>query len=312
MRISVVWDWPPDVSQTTTWEDGLAAALNELRNRGHEVQVFMPCEKEQETIISSPLHEVVVSSEVALAVDFYNPDVVLTWGDMTRPNAVKLSKVGKPMAICFAGGEPNSYNTGLYDHIFVESEVYAEALKDHPSVSIAFGTNTDLFKPIQQNKSYDLILPATFALWKRHNLFAGASEGLRALAVGYMYDDHETECWQECLDRGVTILPHVSAKVLHYLYAASRVCVIPSRSDGGSQRSVLEAMAMNIPVIVTDSDKFDYEHLYRAEPTVESIRGYLNALLDGEQSTNTRDYILENWSHIKYADALEEGLRDLL
>lgn len=312
MRIAFCWDWPPNVSQTTTWEDGLAAALNELRNRGHDVRVFMPCEKEQETIISSPLHEITVSSEMALAVDFWNPDVVLTWGDMTRPNATKLSKVGKPMAICFAGGEPNTYNTDLYDHVFVESEVYADALHRHPSVSIAFGTNTDLFKPIQQNKAFDAILPATFAAWKRHNLFAEATRDLRALAVGYIYHDHETECWEDCLKAGATILPHVSAKVLHYLYAASRVCVIPSRSDGGSQRSVLEAMAMNIPVIVTDSDKFDYEHLYRADPTVESIKGHLNALLDGEQSTNTRDYILENWSHHTYADALEEGLRNLL
>ena len=314
MRIAFCWDWEYVLTQTPTWEDGLAAALNELKNRGHEVQVFMPCEKEQEKIAPTPLHEVVVSSEMALAVDLWNPDVILTWGDMTRPNAVKLAKVGKPMAICFAGGEPNTYNTDLYDHIFVESKVYKEALENsgHPNVSIAFGTNTDLFKPIVQNKVFSAILPATFAIWKRHNLFAEATRGLHSLAVGYIYHDHETDCWKDCLKADTTILPHTSAQVLHYLYAASRVCIIPSRSDGGSQRSVLEAMAMNIPVIVTDSNKFDYEHLYRAEPTVESIRGYLDALLDGEQTTNTRDYILENWSHHTYADALEEGLKNLL
>lgn len=309
MRIATVWDWPPEVSQTTTWQDGLAAALNELGNRGHEVQVFMPGD---DLIIQSPLHEIIVSSEVSMAIEYFNPDVILHWGDMTRPNALPLAELGKPMALCFAGGNALGENKDLFDHIFVESRVYVEQLKDHPSVSIAFGTNTDLFIPIEQNKSFDAILPATFALWKRHNLFAEATRDLRALAVGYIYHDHETECWKDCLKAGATILPHVSAKVLHYLYAASRVCVIPSRSDGGSQRSVLEAMAMNIPVIVTDSDKFDYEHLYRAEPTVESIRGYLDALLDGEQSTNTRDYILENWSHIQYADALEEGLKNLL
>jgi len=311
VKIAFLWDWEFIPSQTTTWEDGLAAALKELQNRGHEVQVFMPGE---DMYVSSPLHEIIITSEPRLAIEHFNPDVVLHWADMTRRNARELAFSGIPMAVCFAGGEVLGENLELFDHVFVESQVYANTLEQagFNNYSVAFGTNTDLFQPIEQNKAFDAILPATFALWKRHNLFARATEGLRSLAVGYIYDDHEQECWQDCLKSGVTILPHTSAQVLKYLYAASRVCVVPSRSDGGSQRTVLEAMAMNVPVIVTDSDKFDYKYLYRAEPNAESIRGYLNTLLDGEQSTNTRDYVLENWSHKTYADALELGLFEII
>jgi glycosyltransferase involved in cell wall biosynthesis len=250
-----------------------------------------------------------------MAVEYFNPDVILCWGDMTRPNALALAELGKPMALCFAGGDVNGENRDLFDWIFVESSVYAKKLDyaGRSNFSIAFGTNTDLFEPVEQVKCFDTIFPATFAEWKRHGLYAQATEGLRSLACGYMYFDHETDCWKECLRRGTTVLPHVSAAALKYLYAASSVCVVPSRSDGGSQRTVLEAMAMNIPVVVADSDKFDYgNHIYRTAPVAEDIRGYIDVLLDGPQSTNTREYVLDCWSHQKYAAALEEGLRHLI
>jgi len=314
MRIAFVWDWPPVLSQVSTWEDGLAAAIRELQTR-HEIQVVMPGD---EHVIKHSYFDITVVPDVSKAVFGFDPDVILVWGDMTRPNTPSLVELGKPIAVCFAGGETDSYNTPLYDHIFVESQIYKEKLNaaGYNNVSIAFGTNTDLFRPIEQNKQFDTIFPATFAAWKRHDLFAHATMGLRSLAVGYIYKDHEQECWEECLKLGTTILPHVSAQVLKYLYATSRICVIPSMSSGGSQRTVLEAMAMNLPLIITDSDKYDYAHesgkVFVAEPTAESIRGYIDAILDGEHEINTRDYVLENWSHLRYAEALEKGLEEIL
>ena len=67
-------------------------------------------------------------------------------------------------------------------------------------------------------------------------------------------------------------------------------------------------MLFRSPVIVTDSDKFDYEGVIRVEPTVEAIR----EAIDSAEGKNTRDYILENWSHIKYAEALEKGLEAII
>lgn len=313
MRIAFLWDWEFVQSQTPTWQDGLAAALNELRNRGHEVQVYMPGE---DFYVQTPLHEIIISSDVTQAIEYYKPDVILHWADMTRPNALKLAELGIPMAVCFSGGNVNGENRDLFDWIFVESGVYAEQLDvaGKTNFSIAFGTNTDLFQPIiEQPKVFDALMVGTFALWKRHELFAQAVKGLSAAAFGYMYTEHERECWEVCLKNGIPVFPHTSPEVLRYVYAASKVCVVPSRSDGGSQRTVLEAMAMNIPVVVTDSDKFDFGgHIYRAEPTVESIRGYVNALLDGQQTVNTRDYILARWSHKIYATELEAGLESIL
>lgn len=312
MRISFVWDWNFVPGQALTWEDGLAAALKVLIDRGHDVQIITHGDKRFE--VQHEYFPMLVSDVIVEDVRAFNPDVILHWADFTRPHAAPLAELDKPMAICFAGGEALGENVELFDHIFVESEVYRKTLeeKGYP-VSIAFGTNTELFKPIPgQPILYDTLFPATFASWKRHELYARATKGLRSLACGYMYDTHEQECWQVCLDNGVMVMPHVPAKALRYLYAASKVCVVTSSSAGGSQRTVLEAMAMNVPLVVTDSDKFDYlaeaTHAF-AEPNVESIRESVEYALT--LTVNTRDYVLEHWSEYNYADALEKGLQSI-
>ena len=315
MRIAMLWDWSPAFSQTITWQDGLAAALRELMKRGHEVSVIIPTE--QNTRIPHPYFEIIGSADVVELVRTLKPDVILHWADMTRPHARPLRDLDIPMAICFAGGELLGENYPFFDHIFVESEVYLDVLleRNEVSASLAFGTNTDLFAPVpNQAKVFDALMVGTFAAWKRHNLFAQATEGMTACAVGWMYDDHEQECWQVCEDAGNLVLPHVSPQTLRRLYASSRCVVVPSQSNGGSQRTVLEAMAMNVPLIVTDSDKFDYAQgrAFQADPTAESIRGFIGAVIDGEYEMNTRDYVLDKWSHLCYADALEVGLRSIV
>lgn len=305
MKLYVLWDWNPELSQTITWKDGLAAALKLLRER-HDVTINVPG---PDGTIDHPYFPIRVVSDIVADVEDIQPDAILIWGDMTRPHTPLLAPLGIPMAICFAGGEALGDNHVFYDHIFVESQVYLDTFKKAMlPCSIAFGTNTELFKPVEQPKVFDTIFPATFAAWKRHDLYAKAVQGKKALACGYMYTSHEQECWQVCLDNGVVVLPHVSADVLHRLYAASEVCVVTSSSAGGSQRTVLEALAMNLPVIVTDSDKFDYDHLTRVEPTIEAVRGAIETV----KQTNTRDYVLQNWSEHNYADALEKGLQSIV
>lgn len=318
MKIAFVWDWPPEQSQVIGWQDGLAAALRELQRRGHTVNVFMPDTKNY--VIYHPYFDITVSQNIAEFIHAVEPDtdVVLMWGDATRPNAEPLSELGIPMALCFAGGEPFGPTEHLFKHIFVESNYYQIRYKDggRSAVSIAFGCNTELFQPMpSQPKLFDTIFPATFAHWKRHGIYAEAARGLRSLAVGMIqHDGIDAGSWQDTQTKGTVILPHVTADVLRYLYAASRVCVVTSSSVGGSQRTVLEAMSMNIPLVITDSDKFDYcwgHGVYEAEPTAESVRGFIDAILDGDHETNTREYVLANWSERNYADALEKGLADI-
>lgn len=303
MNISLIWDWEPSYELARTWNDGLAAALRELQARGHQVTIFT-CGKYK------VVNDIVFTEDMVSAVKANSPDVILHWADMTRPNAKPLSELGIPMALCFAAGNVTGYNDGLFQHVFVESEVYKNRFEEiGVSVSTAFGTNTELFQPVQQAKVFDTIYPGTFAEWKRHELYARATKGLKSLAVG---GQHEQPCWDVCIENDITVLPHVSAEALRYLYAASKVCVVTSSSADGSQRTVLEAMAMDMPVIITDSDKFDFAtgKVFEAEPNPRELREMINLALDSE--VNTRDYIVREWSEFTYADSLEKGLKGIL
>lgn len=341
MKISFVHDWEVHYEQEYTWRDGLAAAIKELIARGHEVQ-FLVCGK-RDSFIDHPFFPINVSTDIKRDVEAYAPDVVLMWGDCTRPNAEPVSQLGIPMALCFAGGQVDGPTMKYFQHFFVESEVYKQRFElMGQSVSTAFGTNTELFNPHNvknQRKIFDVIFPATFAAWKRHRgLFSEATRNFLTVACGY-FVQHEMFEVQYCEDAGNLVLPHVSAEALVRLYGASKICVITSIQQGGSQRTVLEAMAMNVPVIVMDdSDKTseyvracgsEFNMIVKPEPNV-IVNAIQKLLLDtgdevsltmhpttkealgySKYNSNSRQYILDNWSEYKYADALEAGLRNL-
>jgi glycosyltransferase involved in cell wall biosynthesis len=310
MRLAFCWDWENTIPQLTNWKDGLAMALKIL-SKEWEIRAYSI---EQDMIFPAPYMPITLKpSPELLAQEILNfkPDAILFFADLTRPTIPYLAYKGIPMALCYIGGTFRDY-VDCFDLFFVESEVYKNQFEtEGKKVIKAFGTNTEVFKPIKQTKIWDAIFPATFARWKRHELFAGAV-GNTGLAVGWMYQDHETECWQICQERGTMILSYVDAETLNYLYNASRTCVITSDKTGGSQRTVLEAMACNIPVItMIDSDKTS-EYIRECgigevvEPSIEAIQKAIQKWRN--KSVNTRDWILKNYSAEIYAQKLKEGI----
>jgi len=314
MRLAFVWDWNNTYKQLLNWQDGLAKAIGIL-SKEWEVRAYSIG---QDMIFPTPYIPIILkpSSELlAREVLNFKPDAILFFADLTRPTIPYLANRGIPMALCFAGGPFRNY-VNCFDLIFVESDVYKNQFEnENKKVIKAFGTNTELFKPIKQTKIWDAIFPATFALWKRHRLFAEAV-GNSGLAVGWMYQDHETECWQVCQEKGTMILPYVDAETLNYLYNASRTCVITSDKTGGSQRTVLEAMACNIPVIVmSDSDKTT-EYVRDCvigeivEPNIQAIQEAIKKWRD--KKVNTREWVIQNYSAEIYAKKLKEGIESIL
>ncbi len=323
MRISFVWDWDNDLHQMSTWKDGLAAAIRILSER-HELK-FFTCGTKDFVFPHEyfDIHVQTPGGSLVEAVKAFNPDVILHWADATRPHAEPLKSLGKPMALCFAGGNPFGPTWHLFDHIFVESQSYKMQYENRgfgAQVSTAFGTNTKLFNHAHpmvrfQAKLYDACFPATYCDWKRHKLFAEALHGLPTVTAGFMYPDHETYCWEEAQGAGALALPHVSPETLRAIYAASKTCVITSHWTGGSQRTVLEAMAMNVPLVVmSDSDKtseyvLDAGEGLAVEPNPQAIRLAVDELK--HQRVNTRDYVMGKWSEDHYADAIEAGLKKI-
>lgn len=310
MKLMFLWDWESPLIQTLTWKDGLSKAI-QILSKEYDVKV---CSIGNDTILQHdyfPIYLKPTPEELAKFILEDKPDVILVWGDMTRPTIPLLARKGIPMALCLAGGTFRDY-VDCFDLFFVESEVYYQQLKSEGrNVIKAFGTNTELFKPRKQKRIWDGIFPATYASWKRHKLFAEAL-GDKGLTCGWMYNSHEVDCYNVCQEKGTMVLPHTPAEVLTYLYNASRTCVITSNSQGGSQRTVLEAMACNIPVIaMCDSDKTtEYlEECGEGEivlPEVEDIRKAVEKWKDKE--VNSRDWVLKNYSEQIYAQKLKDGL----
>ena len=302
--------------------DGIAAMIRELGKKA-EVKVYTQMTGVQrETVVQNPYFLVYTYKDyeqMQFSVEADSPDVVLFWSDFTRP-AIPYLTQRFPCGVLFAGGEPILENTHKFKVIFTESAVYTERLKVAGLNAVqAFGTNTELFKPKSQPKLFDVFFPACFAAWKRHDLFAESVKGMRALACGW-FQEHEPWCYEACQKAGVLTIPHVPSHLLPDLYNASKCVLITSDSTGGSQRSVLEAMACNVPCIVmSDSDKTS-EYIRAAgadvlisEPNPQAIREKVSIVTSfTEGNLDTRNWIIKNYSEYTYAQKVYDNLCQLV
>ena len=304
--LAFVWDFTVTPLELYGWQDGLKAALQRL---AFDHDWFVK-------VIASDKVE-----EIYEQVEELRPDYVLCWGSLDRPSFAGIRNVAPDAVIglCFAGGGTQHPHLANFDVVFVESATYEEAFKKQGiNVVRAFGTNDELFSPMPLKKRWVGIYPAAFARWKRHALFAEAL-GQDGLAVGRLLEG-ELECADVCVKHGATIMPQLPYEVLPYLYAQSRFAVITANSHGGSQRTVLEAMAMNIPpIVMADSDKCS-EYVQDSgfgrvvEPTVEAIRNAISEMMADKalgKSQSGREYVLSKYSTQGYSDALYLGLTSI-
>ncbi len=332
LKICFVWDWRSPLIQALTLKDGITAAVKELIDRGHEVRYFtvgsrtsvldhdyFPME-----FFKASAENPEFSQELVDAAKAFDPDVILCHADTTRPHAKPLYELGKPMALCFSGGDPFSLTWQYFNHFFVESQSYFDAYKERGfPVTKAFGTNEKLFRPVPgQQKEFETCNFSTFASWKRMPLYgeATAKQGMRSIACGWMYDTHEQWCYEEPMKDGVVCLPHIPSDALRYLYAASRTCVLTSQASGGSQRTCLEAMSCGIPVIaMSDSDKTS-EYIRDAA----SMGLWVGEVVDPDPAlikqkifeislkpSQGREYVMKKWTAGHYASGIEEVLLKL-
>lgn len=313
MRLGVTNHWYDKKSAIFWNKDGFLKMLDVLRkDHGWEVKFFKKHEKTFEWA-----HDYVdlhFSPNPSQALLDWGADAALVFGDFTADSLPELQ--GKlPIAQCYSGGRYLNH-AKIPDIVFVESKTYLEWMKPMGiNVTQAFGTNTELFVPMKRPKYWDALFPATGAAWKRHDLFANAM-GDKGLVCGW-WQPHEPQCLQACLDAGTGVLHHQMPESLVYLYNMARTVVLTSSDVGGSQRTVLEAMACNIPVIAMSDSTMTTEYIREAnaggeivDPNPESIRRAVDAWKDRE--VNTRDWILENYSEYSYAKKVKEGIESIM
>lgn len=256
-----------DIANTLNWKDGLWAALQIL-------------EKEFDI---SYWNKAILAKFPA---DLEHFDFVLGWSSFDGEIAHLMRNLKVPHGLCIGGYMFEPHNINHFDVLFAESNWYADAeLKPrHNNVRIAFGVNTDIFKPLGTEKLWDYTTIGAFSAWKRQLLLL-KKEGNR-FAVGQIQENNMDESFDiisQLLAYGVTIQGEVSPEILCQYINASKVIYLPATISGGSERSVWEAKACGIPVeIEIDNPK-------------------LQEFVD----TNVKN-------HIQYAQALREGIESVI
>jgi len=200
------------------WRDGLWAAMHILQEN-HTIQEFTDC----------PIN-IVWTGSLGEHIDrSYDGKVILLYaGGPFAPQDVDATVV------------EDRYSKRQFADNGVEAE-------------IAFGTNTDLFYPRDLEKKWDVIFPAAFANWKRHEKLVEWVDDEDVLVVGKK-QDHEKHCYRVCEEAGFDVQERTKPQKLAKLYNQADACWIPSETMGGSQRTLLEARACGLDVRVADDN----------------------------------------------------------
>ena len=297
MKICFLVELPNGMWQ---WSDGLRGAM-QILEKEHEVCYHLDGLRHDHT-----------------------PDLLMCWGGTLSKTYVEgMNYLGKK-ALFFAGGPKNNLESlRQWDIIYFENEIHRlEAERSgltklgdtrHTYCITAFGTNIQVFFPMKQPKIFDVIYPGAFGLWKRKDLFAQAVKGLKALSLGNI-QYHEPQCLDICIANDIAISADIPQSRLPYFMAMSKSVVVLPVAEIGGQRTVLEAMAMNIPVIVPSDAPLVVEFAQKGggiivDPTPEAIR---NAILTVPDSNpKGLEYINSEMTEVHYADRIKKGLESL-
>jgi len=290
MTIGFVWQGVSQGDTFNRWNDGLRHAMRILESE-HTVRYMEPWD---------PCDDVDV---------FLYWEAPCTARGQNAQHYDRIRTLDKPKALLFAGG-PIEWETARgFDHIFVENECNKTEFEHLGfSTSVAFGVNTDDFRPKRMEKKFDAFFHATFAGWKRHELFADAF-GARGAVAGRV-QEHDRAGYNRCQELGVTIYPEADAKTLARYIAEAHVMVNTSEFWGGGQRTTLEAMSCNAPVLVMSDSPKNREYVEESgqgeicdpdplviRETVESMKG---------KRYKGRAYVLGKWTPQHYADNLNK------
>jgi hypothetical protein len=242
-------------------------------------------------------------------IESFRPDVLLHWAALIENSVEFVRRYPYPKALAFAGGPIESHLLG-YDLYFAESQIDYDRFRSLGARAVrAFGVNECLFRPKPLPKRWDGIICGTFALWKRHHLFAEAL-GSRGIAIG-IHQAHEPQCYETCAKAGCAVLHEVPRQRIPDYLNASRTVVNTADFQGGGQRLTLEAMACDVPVIVMDDSPKNCEFVKEGgaglivPPDPAAIAAAVEALK--EKRMDGREYILSKWTSQHYADALNAG-----
>ncbi len=270
LKISIIWYWNKASQILPNWRDGLRAAI-EVIGETHDVDFFL-------------------DERVPSLDEKY--DAVLVWGDSNCPFLRAIHQYSGKKGIFLTTNPTNPGNLFGLDAIYCESTPVYEEVRRHGLRAIkAFGTDTAFFTPDETvKKDIEYFYPATFSPWKRQSSIAHL--GLKLFCVGTLQPDGGEE-FRACKEHHVaTAVGYFPAEQIREYYQRTQKMIIPAVH--GSERTMLEAMSMNIvPTVAPENVK---------------AHSYLGEYRSGAWET-PREFVLANYSPEIYAKNILKGIQ---
>lgn len=267
-KIAFVWYWERASEIMPKWRDGLTAAIEEV-GKTHDVDVWLDKQ-----------------------VPPNDYDFILFWDDSNSAFFNELDKYQARKGICLTTDPHNMENLKKLDVVYCESDPIYERVRAQGIRAIkAFGTDTEFYSPDPSiEKDIEYFYPATFSPWKRQSEIAYL--GPKLLCVGTLQPDGYKEL-DAVANAGCQIKRgYFDAKEIRDYYRRTKRMIIPAVH--GSERTVLEAMATDILPEVT-------------HPENVRTASYIKEFKDSGLAS-PREFVLNNYSHEKYAEALLKGI----
>ncbi|MFX0198406.1 MAG: glycosyltransferase [Candidatus Hodarchaeota archaeon] len=292
LNIAVVWYFDKAKWVEPYWRDGHRAAFDILKKK-HNVDFLLGTDFKLED----------------------NYDFILLWDSSNSEFIPQLREYKAKKGLCLTTDLGiNMENLHHFDVIFPEAEPVYQMIRNSGFRAIkAFGADTNFYtnEDTQVTKYFPAFYPATFSPWKRQDLYAEAVRD-NGMALGTIQPDG-LFYYRKCIEYGVrTIVGYVPAETVRDFYRMSKVVVVPSWE--GSGRTVLEAMAMDIPVIVTKDNHKAASYMREAgvgeivDPTPEALQKAFWKVMN--KKVKTRDFILKNYSGEVFAEQLLKGIEN--
>lgn len=291
-RIAFIWWFDRSSEVFDNWRDGLRGALEII-------------DKKKDYSISYYLDKTLP--------DPGEFDYLMFWSSTQEEYFDHLDKYKEKKGLCLTTDPHSIDNLKKMDAVFCESQPIFDVVESHGTESyyetnektgqyeqktrpfyktiLAFGTDTDFYKPDpKKKKDIPYFYPATFSPWKRQDEIADLASDL--YLVGTIQPDG-LDIYNRCINKGCNIeVGYFPANKIRNMYQRAVEVVIPAIH--GSERTVLEAMAINIkPVVIHPTNKRTYSY----------IKEYDESGLE-----TPREFILKNYSHKIYAKRLLEGI----
>lgn len=146
---------------------------------------------------------------------------------------------------------PNEKQLSIYNILFYETNWYYNyaKLNRHPNTHHAFGIDTNIMKPKNVEKCYDVIFVGNICRYKRPLNILNLSGS--KICVGFKTDQRIINI---LLKNNVDIVEFINYDKLVDYYNKSKLCYIPCALHGGGERAVLEARSCGIPVKIENDN----------------------------------------------------------